>query len=38
MASILGIDIRSVELKKYRLKRKLGLDKDSRLTSFILNV
>lgn len=38
MASILGIDIRSVELKKYRLKCKLGLDKDSRLTSFILNV
>ena len=38
MASILGIDIRSVELKKYRLKRKLGLDKDSRLISFILNV
>lgn len=35
---IMGIALRSVELKKYRLKRKLNLDQDSSLTSYILSI
>lgn len=33
---IMGIALRSVELKKYRLKQKLDLDANSSLTSYIL--
>ena len=35
---IMGIALRSVELKKYRLKQKLNLDTNSSLTSYILSV
>lgn len=35
---IMGIALRSVELKKYRLKQKLNLDANSSLTSYILAV
>lgn len=35
---IMGIALRSVELKKYRLKRKLNLEQESSLTSYILTI
>lgn len=35
---IMGIALRSVELKKYRLKQKLSLDANSSLTAYILAV
>lgn len=35
---IMGIALRSVELKKYRLKQKLNLDANSSLTSYILSI
>lgn len=35
---IMGIALRSVELKKYRLKQKLDLDANSSLTSYILTI
>lgn len=35
---IMGIALRSVELKKYRLKRKLNLAQDSSLISYILSI
>ena len=38
IAAIMGIALRSVELKKYRLKRRLDLDQDSSLTSYILSI
>ena len=38
ISTIMGIALRSVELKKYRLKRKLNLDQDSSLTSYILTI
>lgn len=38
IAVIMGIALRSVELKKYRLKRRLNLDQDSSLTSYILAI
>ena len=34
----MGIALRSVELKKYRLKRKLNLEQESSLTSYILTI
>lgn len=34
----MGIALRSVELKKYRLKQKLNLDANSSLTSYILSI
>lgn len=37
IAQILGISSRSVDLKKYRLKTHLGLDKATSLVHFILN-
>lgn len=38
ISAIMGIAVRSVELKKYRLKRKLNLDAENSLTSFILGL
>lgn len=35
---IMGIALRSVELKKYRLKQRLDLDANSSLTSYILTI
>lgn len=35
---IMGIALRSVELKKYRLKQKLNLDANNSLTSYILSI
>lgn len=35
---IMGIALRSVELKKYRLKQKLNLDANSSLSSYILSI
>ena len=35
---IMGIALRSVDLKKYRLKQKLNLDANSSLTSYILSI
>ncbi|WP_349815024.1 LuxR C-terminal-related transcriptional regulator [Bacteroides congonensis] len=35
---IMGIALRSVELKKYRLKQKLNLDANSSLPSYILSI
>ncbi len=35
---IMGIAIRSVELKKYRLKQRLDLDANSSLTTYILSI
>jgi len=38
ISTVMGIALRSVELKKYRLKRKLNLDTETNLTGFILGV
>lgn len=38
LSVIMGIALRSVELKKYRLKQKLNLDANSSLTSYILSI
>lgn len=38
IAAIFGIAPRSVELKKYRLKKHLGLNAESDLTAFLLSV
>lgn len=37
MAPLLNISIKSVETKRYRLRKKLGLDHDSGLITYILN-
>ena len=37
MAPLLNISLRSVETKRYRLRKKLGLDQDSSLVNYILN-
>lgn len=38
IAAICGIEARSVEIKKYRLKRKIGLEGNSNITSYILSL
>jgi AraC family chitin signaling transcriptional activator len=38
MAAIMGIGARSVELRKYRLKQSLNLDKDDRLVNYMLSI
>ncbi len=38
LAPILGITTRSVDLKKYRLKKKLGLNKEQSLGSYIQSI
>ncbi|MCB0450530.1 MAG: two component regulator three y domain-containing protein, partial [Confluentibacter sp.] len=37
MAPLLNISIKSVETKRYRLRKKLGLEHDSGLVTYILN-
>jgi len=37
MAPLLNISIKSVETKRYRLRKKLGLEHDSGLVNYILN-
>lgn len=37
IAPLLNISIRGVENKRYRLRKKLGLDQDANLTDFLLN-
>lgn len=37
MADVLGVDPKTVRISKYRLKRKLGLDKEDDLSRFIEN-
>jgi DNA-binding CsgD family transcriptional regulator len=32
----MGISVRSVEVSRYRLRRKLGLDSEENLTGFLL--
>ena len=38
IAAVMGIALRSVELKKYRLKRKLGLSPENSLAAYIFSV
>ena len=37
ISSILGIEVRSVELKRYRLKQKMKLDTNTSLSTVIIN-
>ena len=37
MAPLLNISIKSVETKRYRLRKKLGLEHDDGLVNYILN-
>ena len=36
IAPLMGISVRSVEVSRYRLRRKLGLDSEENLTGFLL--
>ena len=38
MAPALGISVRGVEIKRYRLRKKLGLDNDTNLNEFMMDV
>ncbi|WP_229248092.1 triple tyrosine motif-containing protein [Dyadobacter sandarakinus] len=38
MAPVLGISVRGVEIKRYRLRKKLGLDADSNLVQFMMDI
>jgi ligand-binding sensor domain-containing protein/DNA-binding CsgD family transcriptional regulator len=38
MAPVLGISVRGVEIKRYRLRKKLGLSSDSNLVQFMMDV
>jgi ligand-binding sensor domain-containing protein/DNA-binding CsgD family transcriptional regulator len=38
MAPVLGISIRGVEIKRYRLRKKLGLSNDDNLVQFMMDV
>ncbi|WP_439554868.1 triple tyrosine motif-containing protein [Dyadobacter sp.] len=38
MAPVLGISIRGVEIKRYRLRKKLGLGNDDNLVQFMMDV
>ncbi|TDB62344.1 triple tyrosine motif-containing protein [Arundinibacter roseus] len=38
MAPVLGISVRGVEIKRYRLRRKLGLDPDVNLVDYMLDI
>ncbi|REA62424.1 LuxR family transcriptional regulator [Dyadobacter luteus] len=38
MAPALGISIRGVEIKRYRLRKKLGLDLDSNLSQYMMDI
>jgi DNA-binding CsgD family transcriptional regulator len=38
MAPVLGISIRGVEIKRYRLRKKIGLSSDSNLVQFMMDI
>jgi AraC family chitin signaling transcriptional activator len=38
IAPLFNISVRSVEIKRYRLRKKLGLDSNENLTNYILNL
>ncbi|MBN1117458.1 MAG: hypothetical protein JXA77_09655 [Bacteroidales bacterium] len=38
IAPLLNISIRGVEISRYRLRRKLGIDRDKNLTEFMMNL
>jgi len=38
MAPVLGISVRGIEIKRYRLRKKLGLDNDLNLTEYMMDV
>ncbi|MCH7402238.1 triple tyrosine motif-containing protein [Belliella kenyensis] len=38
IASLLNISTKSIEVRRYRLRKKLGLDQDVNLTDFILSI
>jgi DNA-binding CsgD family transcriptional regulator len=38
IAPLLNISIRGVEISRYRLRRKVGLDRDVNLTEFMMNL
>jgi DNA-binding CsgD family transcriptional regulator len=38
MAPALGISVRGVEIKRYRLRKKLGLDLDSNLSQYMMDI
>ncbi|WP_019941840.1 triple tyrosine motif-containing protein [Dyadobacter beijingensis] len=38
MAPVLGISVRGVEIKRYRLRKKLGLDMDANLAQFMMDI
>jgi DNA-binding CsgD family transcriptional regulator len=38
IATLLNISVRGVEVSRYRLRKKLGLDRDTNLGAFILNI
>ena len=35
MASLMGVEPKSIRMSKYRLKQKLGLDKEEQLEAFV---
>ena len=38
MAPVLGISVRGIEIKRYRLRKKLELDNDSNLTEYMMDI
>lgn len=38
ISSLMNISVRGVEISRYRLRKKLGIDRDTNLTSFILEL
>jgi DNA-binding CsgD family transcriptional regulator len=38
MAPVLGISIRGVEIKRYRLRKKLDLDAEANLVQFMMDI
>ena len=38
MAPALGISVRGVEIKRYRLRKKLGLDNDANLSEYMMSI
>ncbi len=38
IAPLLNISVRGVEISRYRLRKKLGIDKDTNLIEFMLNI
>ena len=37
IASLLNISVRAVELRRYRLRKRLGLEGDTNLVEFLIN-